>query len=119
MGGMVLDAGEPLDHHGDPVQGPQFTGEPVGGGTLQQRLLDLASWGSDSRGGAGRSSATSASVPPVPPAGMPDADGLGGDTELAGDLGLANTDGEQLGGTQPAGLEPLAFLVVPQGGGRW
>jgi hypothetical protein len=42
---------------------------------------------------------------------MPEADGLAGDPELAGDLGLADTDGEQLGGAQPASLEPIAFLL--------
>jgi hypothetical protein len=42
---------------------------------------------------------------------MPQAHGLAGDAELAGDLGLANADGEQLGGTQPAGLEPLALSL--------
>jgi hypothetical protein len=35
---------------------------------------------------------------------------------LAGDLGLAHADGEQLSGAQPAGLQPLTFLFVPQGG---
>jgi len=45
------------------------------------------------------------------PAGMPDADGLGRDLELAGDLGLTHADGEQLGRAQPAGLEPLAFSL--------
>ncbi len=44
-------------------------------------------------------------------AGMPDAHGLGGDTELTSDLGLADTGGEQLGRSQPAGLELLALLL--------
>jgi hypothetical protein len=39
------------------------------------------------------------------PAGMPDADGLGRDAELAGDLSLIDIGGEQLGRPQPAGLE--------------
>jgi hypothetical protein len=42
---------------------------------------------------------------------MPVADALAGDTEPAGDLGLPDTDGEQLGGAQPAGLEALAFVL--------
>lgn len=36
---------------------------------------------------------------------------LARDTELAGDLGLADASGEQLAGPQPTGLEPLAFLL--------
>jgi hypothetical protein len=42
MRGVMPHTGQPLDHHSDPVQGPQFTDEPVGDGTLQQRLFDLA-----------------------------------------------------------------------------
>jgi hypothetical protein len=42
---------------------------------------------------------------------MPDAHGLGRDVELAGDLSLADADGEQLGRSQPASLEPLPFLL--------
>jgi hypothetical protein len=42
---------------------------------------------------------------------MPEAYGLAGDAELVGDLGLAEATGEQLGGAQPAGLKPLAFLL--------
>jgi hypothetical protein len=36
---------------------------------------------------------------------------LAGHAELAGDLSLADAGGEQLGGPQPTGLEPLAFLL--------
>src|SRR5215211_9546830 len=42
---------------------------------------------------------------------MPEAYRLAGDAELAGDLGLTDADGEQLAGSQPAGLEPFTFLV--------
>ena len=42
---------------------------------------------------------------------MPDADGLSRDLELAGDLSLGDTGGEQLSGAQPTGLEPVAFLL--------
>jgi hypothetical protein len=45
------------------------------------------------------------------PAGVPDAHGLGRDLELAGDLGLVDAGGEQLGRPQPAGLEPVTFLL--------
>jgi hypothetical protein len=49
--------------------------------------------------------------PAALPAGMPDADGLGGAPELAGDLGLAHPGGEQLPSVEPAGLEPVAFSL--------
>jgi hypothetical protein len=42
---------------------------------------------------------------------MPAAHGLAGDAELAGDLGLAHAEGEQLGSAQPAGLEPVVFSL--------
>ena len=35
----------------------------------------------------------------------------GGDAELAGALGLAEAEGEQLGGAQPPSLEPFTFVV--------
>jgi hypothetical protein len=51
----------------------------------------VASWASDSRGvGPLDPRLDKASVPPAFPGGVPDADGLGGDLELAGDLGLAD-----------------------------
>jgi hypothetical protein len=42
---------------------------------------------------------------------MPDTNGLGGNTELTGDFGLADAGGEQLGRLEPAGLKPLAFSL--------
>jgi hypothetical protein len=45
MGGVVTHPGQPLDHGGDAVQGPQLADEPVGRGTFQQGLLDLAELG--------------------------------------------------------------------------
>jgi hypothetical protein len=42
MRGVVAHAGQPLDHQRDPIQGPQFPCEPVGGGALHQDLFDLA-----------------------------------------------------------------------------
>ena len=47
---------------------------------------------------------------------MPDAHRLGGDAELAGDLDLADAGGEQLGGAQPTGLEPVTFSLCRKGG---
>jgi hypothetical protein len=52
------------------------------------------------------------------PAGVPDAHGLGGDAELAGDLGLADAEGEQFGGAQPPGLEPFTFVLGRGAAGR-
>ena len=42
---------------------------------------------------------------------MPDAHGLGGDAELAGNLGLVDTGREQLGRAEPTGLEPVSFSL--------
>ena len=49
---------------------------------------------------------------------MPDADGLGGDAQLAGDLGLADATGEQLGRTEPSGLQSFAFLLCRKAAGN-
>lgn len=43
--------------------------------------------------------------PAVLPAGMPDAHGLRGDAELAGNLGLADTGSEQFAGAEPTSLQ--------------
>jgi hypothetical protein len=45
------------------------------------------------------------------PATAPDADRLGRDLELAGNLGLADTGGEQRSGVQPAGLQAITFSL--------
>jgi hypothetical protein len=42
---------------------------------------------------------------------VPDVHSLGGDAELAGNFGLADTVGKQLGRTEPAGLEPVTFSL--------
>jgi hypothetical protein len=67
---------------------------------------------------AGRSSAAQRIQPTCSPAGVPHAYGLGGDAELAGDLGLADTDGKQLAGAQPAGLQPVTFLLCRRAAGK-
>jgi hypothetical protein len=38
---------------------------------------------------------------------VPEVDALAGEAELAGDLGLGDAGGEQLGGAQPPGLKPF------------
>jgi hypothetical protein len=48
---------------------------------------------------------------------MPQAHGLAGDAQLAGDLGLMDAGGEQLGGAEPAGLEPFAFSLCRRAAG--
>ena len=45
------------------------------------------------------------------PAGMPVADALAGDPQLAGDLGLAEAGGEQLSSAQPASLAAFTLLL--------
>jgi hypothetical protein len=47
---MMVDPGQALNHRGDAVQGPQLPDEPMGGGAVQQGLLDLANCASESRG---------------------------------------------------------------------
>jgi hypothetical protein len=42
---------------------------------------------------------------------------LAGDAELAGDLGLVDAGGKQLGGTQPTRLEPLALVLCRRAAG--
>jgi hypothetical protein len=94
---VTLHPGEVLDHGADAVQAPRLTNEPVGRGGLQQGLLDPRKLRHPTAVASGRS------APAVPrvdaaglEAGMPDAHGLRGDLELAGDLGLAHADSEQL-----------------------
>ena len=91
--------GEPLDDDGDAVQGPQLADKPVGGGTLQQDMFDLAElavrqpWC-----GSGRSTTAQGVGAALPPAGMPAVHALAGDPELTSGLGLAEASGEQLSG---------------------
>ena len=68
--------------------------EPVGLGALEQRLLDYDQVGCRQ----------------LRVAAVPAADGLTGDAEFAGDLGLGVALGEQLGGAQASGLEGGALL---------
>jgi hypothetical protein len=51
---------------------------------------------------------------------VPDAHGLWGDAELAGDLGLVDTGGEQLGRAEPTGLESVTFSLCRRAArGSW
>jgi hypothetical protein len=112
MGGMVAHPGQPLDDDGDAVQGPQLTDEPIGASTLEQGLFDLAELGVRQLGRrAGRSPAAQRVGAACLLAGMPDTHGLGRDAEPAGNLSLADAEGEQLGGCAPPSLEPFTFVL--------
>jgi hypothetical protein len=58
-----------------------------------------------------RASATQAVSTGGLPALMPQVHALAGNVEPAGDLGLADAGDEQLPSAQPAGLEPIAFVL--------
>jgi hypothetical protein len=111
-GGMVAHAGEALDHQRDAVQGPQLADEPVGTSALQQGLLDGGELGIRQPGcRAARPAATQRVGAALAPAGVPDAHRLGRYLEPAGDLGLADASGEQIGRTEPTSLEPVTFSL--------
>jgi hypothetical protein len=94
------------------VQGPQLPDEPIGASALQQGLFHLAELAVGQLGcRAGRTLAAQSVGSSGPPALVPKMHALAGDAELASHLGLADSGGEQLGGPQPTGLEPLAFLL--------
>jgi hypothetical protein len=64
-GGMVLDAGQPLDDQRDAVQRPQLPHEPLGRRAFEQACSTMASWASESLGaGPLGPRLPSASVPP-------------------------------------------------------
>jgi hypothetical protein len=117
--GVVAHPGQPPDHLGDAVQRPQLALKPVGGGALQQGLLDVPklvvrqAWG-----GPGRAAALQGARATGLPGSVPGACGLAGDAELAGDPGRVDTGGKQLRGAQPAGLELLALAVGLGAAGR-
>ena len=81
-------------------------------GTVQQGLLDLGELGVRQPGRRAAGSAAAQCLgAALLPAGMPDADDLVGHAELAGDLGLVHAGGEQLGRSEPTGLEPVTFSL--------
>jgi hypothetical protein len=105
-------SGQPLDHGGDAVKGPQLPGKPVAASTPQQGLFDPAELDVGEPGcWSGRASATQAVSTGGLPALMPQVHALAGNVEPAGDLGLADAGDEQLPSAQPAGLEPIAFVL--------
>ena len=108
----MADPGQALDDGGDALQSPQLPDKAAGAGARQQGLLDLGELGVGELGaGTGRAAAAQAVDSLDLPALIPEVDALAGDAELAGDLGLADAGGEQLGGTQPTGLASFAFSL--------
>jgi hypothetical protein len=72
---MVTHPGQPLDHHGDAVQGPQLTNEPVGRRAFQEGVLDPTELGiRQPWGGTGRPSAQPGVASTSLPTGVPLAD---------------------------------------------
>jgi hypothetical protein len=107
--GMVANPGQPLDHGRDPGQGPVVGVEPVDAGTLAQRLVDGGKLSiRQARGRPGGASAAQRIQAAGAPSGVPAADVLAGDTELAGDLGLGVAGGKQRPGLHADAFEGLA-----------
>jgi hypothetical protein len=103
--------GQRLDHGGDAVQGPQLTNEPVGGGALQQGLfglgeLDVGHLGSGPVGPRLRNASS-------PPARQRVCHTLTawGRRRAGGRPRLGGHRWQQLAGAQPAGLQPVRFLL--------
>src|SRR5512132_1400799 len=83
-------------------------------GPLPSACLTASSSAADSRGRRpARPAPRSAASPPLAPAPVPDAGGLGGDPEGAADLGLGGAVGEHAGGFQAPLLQ--AADVTPPG----
>jgi hypothetical protein len=117
----MLHPSETLDYYRDAVQGPQLPDEPIGGGAFQQGLLDggelliRQAW----RRAAGFAAAQRLGATLLP-AGVSDTYGLRRHLELAGNLGLTDAGGEQLGPAQPTGLEPVTFSLCRRAArNRW
>jgi hypothetical protein len=115
--GVVAHPGEAPDDLCDAVKGPQVGVEAVGLGALQQRLFCLRKLGVGHPGGPARCAAACKARGAIGlEARMPAAGGLAGDAQPAGDFGLVDALGEQVGGLQAAVLEGVA---VPAVGGRF
>jgi hypothetical protein len=114
----MADPGQPLDDQRDAVQGPQLAGEPAGASPLPQDLFDLAELGVRQPGFRSRRASAAQGVGAIGlPAPIPQMHALAGNAELTGDLGLADTGGEQLPSTQPACLEAFAFMLCRRAAG--
>jgi Type I restriction modification DNA specificity domain len=111
---MVGDPGQPLDHGGHAVKGPVVVVEAMRAGTLAQRLVDAVQlllgqpWGVP-----GRAAACKRLRSTFAPQGVPAADVLPGDAQLAGDLGLGVAGGKQRPGLHADAFEGLAVAQTP------
>jgi hypothetical protein len=116
VGGVVTHPGGAPDDFCDAAKGPQVGVEAVGLGALQQRLLDSVQlrWGQLGRA-AGRANAGKAVGAVGLPALVPAADGLAGDAQGAGHLGLVDALLEELGGVQAAALKGVAVPAFGDG----
>jgi hypothetical protein len=115
---VVPHAGDPLDHHRDPLQGPQVAVEPVGQGTLAQSSLELQARSGIQLGPPscppGGAEGGAAALLPVA---MPAVGVLAGGAEPVGDLGLAGALLEQAGGAQSQAFHRLEVTTVTGGWG--
>ena len=85
---------------------------PLTEAPFQQRLFDGGELGVQQPWRRAARPATGQGVDAATlPTGIPNAHGLGGDAELAGNLGLAYAGGEQSGRAEPAALEPVTLLL--------
>jgi hypothetical protein len=112
----VLLAGDLLDDLGDPRKGPLVGIEAVRLGTKPQGMLDRPRLGGCQPGPGAWGLRVQRLLAALAPADMPLAGGLARHTQPAGDLGLVDAPGEQLGGLQPSLL--LAVAVSLCGGCR-
>jgi hypothetical protein len=116
--GVVPHASDPLDHHRDPLQGPQVAVEAVGQGALAQGPLDLQArprvqLGPPSCPPGGAEGGAAALLP----AAMPAVGVLPGGAQPVGDLGLAGALVEQSGSAQSQAFHRLEVTAVTGGWG--
>ena len=104
--------GQPLNDHGDAVKGPQVVVESGRLGALEQGLLDSGQLGVSELGVGASPAAASEPVNPAGlPSGVPAACALTGHPQLAGDLSLGASLGEQLGRAHAPGLARGAVFI--------
>jgi hypothetical protein len=106
---MVADPGQPLDHPSDAFKRPGVGVEPMGAGTLVQRLVNAMELGVRlARGVPGGAGVAQRLGSARLPTGVPAADVLAGPPEFTGDLGLGVAGGKQRPGLHADAFERLA-----------